>query len=94
MIGLAVGLLVAPEKGEDTREALTDTAEKWKAKFDHLMGKGNAQLEKLRAMLGNEMEGVTDDVRNRILTILEEGAESTAVAAAKASKKEKEFKPI
>jgi|GEM_PF-584127 len=72
LLGLAVGLLVAPEKGEETRDAIADTAEKWKDKFNRLVGRAGARLDDLKDMLGNEIEGLSDDARNKIQKILDE----------------------
>ena len=77
LLGLAVGLLVAPEKGEDTRDSLADNYEKLKDKFLRLTGRAGARMDDLRALLGKEVEGISDDVRARINTILdEEGAKA------------------
>ena len=75
LLGVAAGLLLAPEKGEDLRNDIADSAEKWKKKFDKLRGKAAAQLEDVKALLENEVEGLSEDVRRRILTILDEGIE-------------------
>lgn len=77
LIGLAVGLLVAPKTGEDTREELADTAEKWKRKWDKMVGNAGMELDDLKKLLQSEIGGLKDDVRSRLLTILEEG-KSTA----------------
>ena len=79
LLGVGIGLLLAPEKGEDTREAIAETADQWKTKWYKLMGKAEAKVDDLKALLGKEMEGISEDVRNRILTILdEEGSGSSA----------------
>ena len=49
LVGLVAGLLLAPDKGENTRENLANSAEKWRAKFNELLGRTNAQLDDLRA---------------------------------------------
>lgn len=75
LLGVGIGLLIAPEKGEDTREAIADTAEQWKDKWTKLMGKAETKLDDLKAMLAKEVSGLSEDVRNRILSILDnEGA--------------------
>jgi gas vesicle protein len=76
IVGVVAGLLLAPEKGEDMREDLADTAQKWKRKVNRMMGKANSELDDLKDMLGAEIEGLGDDVRKRILTILEESGKS------------------
>ncbi len=76
LVGLVAGLLLAPEKGEDLRSDLADSAEKWKRKFYRLTGKTAAELEDLRSLLDEEIEGLSDDVRSRILNILDESERS------------------
>ncbi len=71
-IGIVIGLLVAPEKGEDLRNDLADTAEKWKTKLDRLRGRANANLDDLRNLLDQEIDGLNDDIKHRILTILDD----------------------
>lgn len=77
LVGLAVGLLVAPKAGEDTREDIADTADKWKRKWDKMVGNAGMELDDLKKILGSEISGLKDDVRSRLLTILEE-SKSTA----------------
>lgn len=77
LVGLVAGLLLAPEKGEDMREELSETAQKWKKKFDRLAGKTGPELEDLRNMLNEEIVGISDDVRHHILTMLDGTQEAT-----------------
>jgi len=72
IIGLVTGLLIAPKRGEELREDIADTAEKWTDKFNRMVGKTGAQLEDLKNLLGREIDGLSDDVRHRIMTILDE----------------------
>ena len=72
IIGLVTGLLIAPKRGEELREDIADTAEKWTDKFNRMVGKTGAQLEDLKDLLGKEINGLSDDVRHRIMTILDE----------------------
>lgn len=74
-VGLVVGLLVAPDKGENTRENLADSADKLRLKFNRLVGRAENNLDDLRALLDKEVNGLSDDIKNRILTILDEAEE-------------------
>lgn len=71
LLGVGIGLLIAPEKGEDTREAIADTAEQWKHRWTKLMGKAETRLDDLKALLAKEVSGLSEEVRNRILSILD-----------------------
>jgi len=76
LTGLLVGLLVAPEKGEDLRDDIMDGAVKWKKKIYKMTGKANKELADLRKSLETEIDGMSDDVRRRILTILDESVDA------------------
>ena len=76
LVGLVAGLLLAPGKGADLRNDIADSADKWKKKLARITGRTGAELEDLRAMLEEEIDGLGDDVRHRILTILEESRDS------------------
>jgi len=76
IVGLVAGLLLAPQKGEDLRNDIADSADKWKKKLQRMSGQAGAEIDDLRAMLENEVEGLSDDVRHRIMTILEESKSS------------------
>ena len=93
LLGLAAGLLLAPEKGEDTRESIADTAGNLKKKFDKLTGRAAGKLGALRDSLGEEIEGISDDVRQRILTILDEEDKKAEKSNGRFDAKE-QFKPI
>lgn len=93
LLGVGIGLLLAPEKGEDTREALADTAESWKNKINRMVGRAGAKVEDLKKLLDTEVSGLSDEVRNRIRTMLdEEGTGNTASGGGYEFKDE--FKPI
>lgn len=75
--GMVVGLLIAPEKGEDLREELADSAGKWKGKLGKLIGRANGSLEDLKSFLDKNIDGLTDDVKRKIIAILDDAEELT-----------------
>lgn len=44
--GVAIGMLLAPEKGKDIRKQLKKTAEKWGNDLSHLYEKGKDKFSK------------------------------------------------
>jgi len=92
LMGVGIGLLLAPEKGEDTRESIAETAGNLKDKFNRLVGRAGAHLDDLKGLLENEVDGLSDDVRSRIRTILDEAGASSSSNGASSYKQE--FKPM
>ena len=80
LLGLVAGLLIAPQKGEELREDLADTADKWKDKINRLVGRAETSLDDLKMFLDKNIDGLSDDVKHRILTIIDE-AEDMAYSA-------------
>jgi hypothetical protein len=58
-----------------------------------MVGRTGARMDDLKSMLENEVEGLSEDVRSRIRTILdEEGSSSDSRTTASSFKQE--FKPM
>lgn len=72
LAGIAVGLLIAPEPGEETRHNIAETATKWRDQFNKLLGRAGAQLDDLKTMLAGEIEGLSGDAKDKIQKILDE----------------------
>lgn len=95
--GVVIGLLIAPEKGSELRENLTDSANRWRDQFNRLLGRAGARVDDLRTMLANEVDGLTDDMRTRINAILDEESLRETAAGFTAHVKESaqpEFRPL
>jgi gas vesicle protein len=75
LLGLVAGLLIAPQRGEELREDIADTADKWKEKFNRMIGRAETNLDDLKGLLDSNIAGLSDDVRHRILTIIDEAEE-------------------
>jgi len=69
--GVAIGLLTAPAKGSETRKKIADTAEDIKRKIRAMRGQANSELDELKTIIENETGGMRDDVRERILKLVE-----------------------
>jgi len=75
IVGLVAGLLLAPDRGENTREHIANTAAKLRERFNRLTGRVSTNMDDLRDFLEQDISGLPEDVRNRILTILDEAEE-------------------
>lgn len=84
-LGIAVGLLFTTDKGEELRESVMDTAGKWRKKLGKMASENMDKLSELKDMVSDEISGLSDDARSRILQILEEGAKTGKSMKAKFS---------
>lgn len=66
-----MGLLFAPEKGEETRRKLKETVGEAADSMKERAGLARTELEELKAELKDKAEDLRDDVRMRIFERLE-----------------------
>ena len=78
--GFVLGLLLAPQKGEETRKQVKETAEAWKNRLNNLFGKGESELDELKDILENEAEELSLDVRQKLLKLVEENRKTVREA--------------
>lgn len=71
--GVAIGMLMAPAKGSDTRQKIADGASNLKNKMRKLRGATAQELDELTEVFENEVQGLKDDVRKRVLQLLRSG---------------------
>jgi gas vesicle protein len=69
--GVAIGLLTAPASGKETRENLAKQADKLKRKMSKLRSKAEDEMEGLEEVFAQEIDGLKDDVRQRVLNLIE-----------------------
>jgi len=74
--GVLVGLLVAPDSGEETRKKIRYTTGNLRNKFGRIVGKGSRDLTELKKVFEHEVTGLKDDVRERILRLIDESRSS------------------
>jgi gas vesicle protein len=68
--GVALGILIAPAEGKETRQRLADTADTLRRKLKHLRGVTADELDELREIVEREAEGMKEDVKARILELI------------------------
>ena len=69
--GVLVGLLTAPASGKETRQKLSDKADDLTKKFNKLKGKSLEELSELKEIFANEVDGLKEDVRERVLHLID-----------------------
>ena len=70
LAGIAIGLLVAPASGTETRQKIADTAGSLKKKWNKLIGATSDELDELKEVFEQEIAGLKDDVRERVLQLI------------------------
>lgn len=56
LIGAAIGLLLAPQRGEELREQMGDFVDSQRTAFDEAVSEGRAAAEQARAEMLGELE--------------------------------------
>ena len=74
--GVAIGLLLAPAKGEETRQMISDTASNLKKKLRRIRTTAKSEIDDLKEVFENEIDGLQDDVREKILKLIKSGRTS------------------
>lgn len=74
--GAVVGLLLAPQSGKETRQKIADSADDWKKKLKKLKHKSLSELDQLQEVFGRQVDGLSDDVREKVLTLIQESKDS------------------
>jgi gas vesicle protein len=69
--GIVIGILIAPAKGADTRKKLNDSVENLKDKIRRLRGTTNEELDDLHRVFEQEVTGLREDVREKVLRLIE-----------------------
>lgn len=73
--GVAIGVLMAPAEGSETRQRIADTADSLKRKLRKLRGITTDELDELKDIFERESDGLRDDVRTRVLTLIKSAKE-------------------
>lgn len=69
--GIVIGILIAPAKGKDTRQKLTNSVDSLKAKIRRLRGTTQEELDELHNVFEHEVAGLREDIREKVLRLIE-----------------------
>lgn len=67
--GIVIGMLIAPQKGEDLRKNVRASVDDWANKLSDMMSEGKEQLAGLKSMFGaeiNTLKGEATDLKNEV----------------------------
>jgi len=74
--GIVIGILIAPAKGADTRKKLHDSVDHLKDKIRRLRGTTNDELDELQRVFEHEVAGLREDIREKVLNLIETSKKS------------------
>jgi gas vesicle protein len=64
-VGVAIGMLLAPEKGADIRKKISDTAGDLAGKVTDLISTGKEKLQEVANTVTKQSDGLVNDVTKR-----------------------------
>ena len=76
--GLAIGILTAPDSGVETRRKITDKADDLKNRVRRIKHAGTQELDELSGIFRNEVQGLNEDVRRRVMDLIQAVKTGTA----------------
>ena len=71
LAGIAIGILIAPASGSETRKKISETAGNLKDRLRRLRGVANDELDELKNVIEQEVSGLKEDTRQKILRLIE-----------------------
>jgi gas vesicle protein len=74
--GVVVGVLCAPDSGQATRRRIRSTAGGLRYRIGRLLGRGSDNLAELKHVFEHEVTGLKEDVRERVLRLIDESKNS------------------
>ena len=69
--GIVIGLLIAPAKGSETRQKISESADNIKDKIRRIKGTTSEELDELHRVFEHEISGLRDDMRFKILKMID-----------------------
>ena len=70
--GVVVGLLIAPEKGSDTRKKIGKKAKDWRDQMTDMLHLGKSYVDELAGTVADEATGLKRDAEKRYNRVKEE----------------------
>jgi len=77
--GVAIGMLIAPEKGEDLRKNIKKTADDWVDEISQWVGKGKNYLGEMKDRAVDESKKALDEAEESYNSVKESTRKRTTV---------------
>ena len=74
LTGVAIGILIAPAKGSETRQKISDSAENLRSKLSRIKSASREELDELKEIFEHEVAGLREDARQKILKLIKKAA--------------------
>lgn len=68
--GVTIGILIAPDKGQKTRQKIGDKLDDVKDSWKKFRGATMDELDELKSTFKHEIAGLKDDARERVLELI------------------------
>lgn len=68
--GVTIGILIAPDKGQKTRQKIGDRFDDVKDSWKKFRGASMDELDELKSTFKHEIAGLKDDARERVLELI------------------------
>lgn len=76
-VGAAAVLLLTSDKGKKVGKDMMDKTGDWTNRLTKLLGSATHEINDLKNLVSSEIEGLSEDARERIMNILDESGATT-----------------
>ena len=71
--GVVIGMLIAPEKGDDLRKNIKNSVGDWSKKLSNLLAEGKEQFDDMKTLLANGSKELASDAKSVVAESLKNG---------------------
>ena len=71
--GVVIGMLIAPEKGDDLRRNIKNSVGDWSKKLGNLMAEGKEQFDGMKSLFADSSKELATDAKNAVNEALKNG---------------------
>ena len=71
--GVVIGMLIAPEKGDDLRKNIKNSVGDWSKKLSNLMAEGKEQFDEMKTLFADGSKELASDAKNAVNETLKNG---------------------